>query len=108
MNTTNFPKYANERGWSQTYPFEIVKVISPTTLEIRAMDHERDPNWVPEFIPGGFAAHCTNQHAQTWFYKSNLNARPIRIRLNKKGQWVHKGRRFNLADAPKYFYDYNF
>ena len=101
-------KYANEIGWSEVYPYEVVRAISPITLEIRQMDTERHPDWHPDFIPTGFAGHCTNQSEQKWIYKSNPDHPCIRIRHSKNGGWVHKGRKFRLADEPCYFHDYNF
>jgi len=53
-------KYANLYGYSDVHPYEVVRVISEKTIEIRAMNASRDPNWKPEIIPGGFAGHCIN------------------------------------------------
>jgi hypothetical protein len=64
--------HANHSGWSDVHPYEIVRVVSPKTIEIRVMDAELDKNWKPEIIAGGFAGHCTNQGAQKWDYKSAL------------------------------------
>ena len=102
-------KYANEVGYTDVYPYEVVRVVSDKTIEIRAMDSELDPTWKPDMIPGGFCAHTTNNHSQRWFYSSNENNPIIRIRLQKNGQWKTKhGNRHVLADNPRRFYDYNF
>ena len=101
-------RYANHYGYSDVNPFEVIRVISEKTVEIRAMDSHKDPKWKPEWHVGGFAGHCANQHEQSWFITKNLGNPVIRIRLGKNG-WKDKwGGRYQLADAPVKFYDYNF
>lgn len=100
-------KYANHYGYSDVNPYEVVRVISDKTIEIREMDAERDKNVKPSFDIGGFSAHSDNN--QAWFITSNESNPVIRIRLSKKKGWVDKyGRKFGLADQPRKFYDYNF
>jgi hypothetical protein len=101
-------KYANRYGYSQVYPYEIVRVISDKTIEVREMEALPDPNWKPEIIPGGFFGHCVNQDEQTWIIKSDHTAKTIRIRKRKDGKWYSKMGRHVLEDKPRYFYDYNF
>lgn len=101
-------KYANQIGYTDVNPYEIVRVVSDKTLEVRAMNAERDESVKLNFIPGGFSAHCSNQNEQKWFITSNEDAPVIRIRLNKKGWQDKGGTRYSLADAPRKFYDYNF
>jgi hypothetical protein len=95
-------------GWSDVEPFEVVRVISDKTLEVREMDAERDESVKLEFHFGGFSAHCSNQRDQKWFINSNPENRVIRIRLGKKGWKDKHGRKFALSDKPFRFYDYNF
>lgn len=97
--------YANRYGYSDVHPYEVVRVISDKTIEIRRMKATRDPSWKPVFHEGGFSAHCSNQHDQRWFYESDADAETIRIRKSTKG-WC-KGR-FKIAAQPRRFYDYNF
>lgn len=101
--------YANQIGYSDVNPFEVVRTISDKTIEVRAMDAERDTSVKLNFIPGGFSAHCENQSQQKWFITSNEENPVFRIRLSKNRGWQDKhGHRFVLADAPRKFYDYNF
>ena len=101
--------YANQIGYSDVNPFEVVRVISDKTIEIRAMDAERDESVKMNFIPGGFSAHCDNQADQKWNITSNEENPVFRIRLSKNRGWQDKyGQRFKLANAPRKFYDYNF
>lgn len=104
----NEAKFANFYGYSDVKAYEIVKVVSEKTIEIRRMNAVKDPNWKPEFVVGGFAGHCTNQNEQKWIYSQNTEAKVIRARLNKKGQWKSVYGRHVLSDKPREFYDYNF
>ena len=97
--------YANRYGYSDVEPYEVVRVISDKTIEVRAMTATKDPSWKPVFHTGGFTAHCSNQHEQRWFYQSNPDAPVERIRKSKKG-W--KKGEFRISDEPHRFYDYNF
>ena len=105
MNT----QYANHLGYSDVNPYEVVKVVSGKTLEIRSMTAEKDDSVKLEFQAGGFSAHCSNQQKQKWFINSNPDGEVKRIRLSKNGKWFDKyGNRFSLSDKPVKFYDYNF
>ena len=102
-------KYANLLGYSDVNPFEVVNVVSDKTIEVREMNTVRDDSIKLEFHVGGFSAHCSNQRDQKWTITSDETAPVIRIRLSKNKGWKDKyGRRFQLADQPVKFYDYNF
>ena len=102
--------FANHIGYSDINPFEVVRAVSKTTLEIRAMNAERDTSVKLDFQPGGFFAHCSNQNEQRWDITPNEEARVFRIRFSKaKNRWQDSfGNRYNLANKPTKFYDYNF
>lgn len=101
-------QYANQYGYSDVTPFEVVRVVSEKCLEVREMDAELAPGERPEIIPGGFAGNCTNQRSLKYVITSNLENRTVRIRLGKQGWKSADGRKFGLSDKPVYFYDYNF
>src|SRR5262245_3891207 len=102
-------KYANMHLVTESYPYEIVRVISDNIIEVREMDAKLDGNWKPEIIPGGFAGHCTNQHSQHghWVFTSNP-AYPVSRVHRRKNRRCGKGGYHVLADKPCRFYDYNF
>ena len=101
--------YANHYGYSDVNPFEVVRVISDQTVEVREMDADRDESITLDWAAGGFAGHCINQRDQKWRITSNEQNPVVRIRLSKTGAWKDKhGRRFGLSDQPVKFYDYNF
>ena len=99
-------EYANMSGYSDTKPFEIVRVISNKTIEIREMDAEKG-EWQPEIVSGGFAGHFVNQDEQVWNIKSNPEKPIIRARRNKDGWKSSYGQHF-LSTQPAKFHDYNF
>lgn len=102
-------KYANYIGYSDVEPYEVVNVISDKTVEIRAMDAVQDRSVKMNFVPGGFSAVCTNIGDQKWNITSNPENKIFRIRLSKNKGWKDAhGRRFQLSDSPRKFYDYNF
>lgn len=100
--------YANESGYSDMYPYEIVKVVSENTIEIRPMDTERDDSVELKWVSGGFAGHCVNQGKQKWFYKSNPDNPVRRIRRRKDGYFYNHCNRVYLEQEPRKFHDYNF
>jgi hypothetical protein len=121
------PKYFTHQMWTDAYPFEVVKVVSEQTVEVRSMASKIDPTWKPEMHVGGFSAHCSNQRSQRWLFESNPEGRTYRLRRKKhpkrifKGwtpetgeqyetayDWVYKGMRFVPSDKPRRFHDYNF
>lgn len=102
-------QYANEYGWSDVTPYEVVRVVSDKTIEVRRMNAVRsNPENNLGFAPGGFVGHHANQDAQEWTITSDPEASVKRIRLGKNG-WKDKyGNRYKLSDKPVRFYDYNF
>ena len=100
--------YANHIGWSDVNPYEILKVVSDKTIEIRAMDATRDESWEPEFVSGGYAGHCVNQSNQKWDIISDDDIPVIRARLRKDGYYHSVHGKHLLGENPRKFYDYNF
>lgn len=100
-------KFANLYGWTDVRPFEILKE-TVKTLTIREMDAERDQNWKPEIVPGGFAGTCVNQNEQKWIITSNKNNPLIKAYLRKDGNYYSKYGKHKISDTPMKYYDYNF
>jgi hypothetical protein len=100
--------YANQTGYTDITPFEIVGHVSAKTIEIRRMAYEQDKTVALDFHVGGFAANCANQKDQEWIITQDLTQPTMRIRLGKNGWRAASGERFQLADKPVRFYDYNF
>lgn len=114
-NLKNLPEnktYFTECGYSQRYPWVEVKRTAKT-VTLAKVKVKKDPEWKPEFTPGGFCAHCDNQSDQTWMYDGVDETQTCTVRLVKSkyaGQdkmWARKGVRF-LENQAVEFYDYNF
>ena len=107
-------KYANLHGYSDVTPYEIIRHVSPTTIEVREMSAVREnPEDTLGFAPGGFFGHCDRQTDQKWVITPCPENGTKRIRLSKAkrkaGYWFDKyENKFVLAETPRKFYDYNF
>jgi len=99
--------YLNHLGYSDVNPYKIVEITkSGKTCYVQEVEAERDPNWKPNFVPGGFSAHCTNNHDQKWVYGKLLPGR-MAVRKVKVG-WKSAYGRHSLSSNPLKHYDYNF
>ena len=100
--------YANQIGYSDVNPYEVVKVISDKTMVVRAMKAEK-AEWEMDFREGGFFGRVMNQNEQKWDITPDENATPFRIRLSKNRGWrCAGGAHFEIDNKPIKFYDYNF
>jgi hypothetical protein len=98
-------QYCNMSIGSDCYPYEVVKIISDKTVEVRPMESTliKAPC---EFYPGGFVGHYADNYSQEYTYQSAPDAKPIRIRWSeRKCRWANG---FWMSDRPCRFYDYNF
>ena len=100
--------YANECGYSDINPYEIVRIVSAKCIEVRHMDCVPDPEWKPEVHKGGFAAHISNDRDQKWIITPSQSKQVLRLRLRKDGFWWSGGMRFRISEKPVKFYDNNF
>ncbi len=102
-------KYANQIGYSDVTPYEVIRTIGAKTFEVRQMKCERDPSWNMDIEIGGFLGHVHNQRDQKWFIDSDPQGYTCKIRLHKDGYWRNAdGAKFSLNDHPVKFYDFNF
>lgn len=101
--------YANEYGYTDVHPYEIIRHVSDKMIEVRRMNATLSPDWKPNFEVGGFVGHVTNNSEQKWIYESDPLAPVVRIRLTKKGWKRSKSSStFRLSTTPRKFRDYNF
>lgn len=105
-------------------PFEYQpdrKVIKGDTF--RACKAELADGWKPEFIPGGFSAHCTNQSDQKWNIEEDEEGRVVELSLRRvkfknpnlpathRECWVPVGSSpdtIRWVAGRRKFHDYNF
>lgn len=97
--------YANQYFHTDIRPYEIIRKVSETCLEVRLMETKLVSG--PTFRLGGFAANSDNE--QQYEYTSSKEMPTIKIRRNSKGEWKSAGgSKFRLSDKPEKFHDYNF
>ena len=107
-------KYCNQHGYTDINPYEVIRVVSDKCLEIRSMKAEKNPDYKPDFVAGGFSAHCTNNRDQKWIITSDPQGHTIKVRKRKtqknygEGIYWHNTARYRISDKPYKFYDYNF
>jgi hypothetical protein len=93
--------------YSDIEPATVIK-RTKSSVTVRYDDADLDPNWKPEFIPGGFSAICTNDSDQKWIIKEDLNGRTETFRWSKRyGRFKNTSNEFCEPEWYKY-YDYNF
>lgn len=105
-------KYANLHLYTDVEPYEVIRVISDKTIEIREMKTV-ETNWKREFTEGGFFGTTINQDEQKWLITSDKTRPIIKARLNKpkgykNGFWRSKHGKHYLSETPIKFRDYNF
>lgn len=67
----------------------------------------KDPNFKPEWVPGGFSAVCLNQEDQAYTYEADPDGRQIKAYWSENdGCYKHQGCR--VINGRHEFYDYNF
>jgi hypothetical protein len=64
-------------------------------------------DWEPEFIPGGFAGHCVNNHGQRYTYEADPTAPLIRATRRKDGRFRTTNGQ-TVIPGRHQLHDYNF
>lgn len=93
--------------WSDIDPGTVVKKTDKS-ITVRYDDADRDPNWKPEFIPGGFSVICTNDSSQKWIIKEDLNGKTEIFRWSNKYNRYRNKSGENVYPGWYKYYDYNF
>lgn len=93
--------------WSDNHACTIIKKTK-TTITVQRDKATLDPNFKPEFIIGGFAGHCTNQHEQTYTYERDENGSIETFHWSKKYNSYGIPSNPRLIKGRHEFYDYNF
>ena len=96
--------YANHYGYSDITPYEIIRRVSATTIEIREMKATR----IDSNVNNGDLIWDLLPNEQRYSYAANTAAPIIRMRLWQGSQWHSIYGRHIISDAPKKFYDFNF
>lgn len=92
--------------WSDQKAYTIIK-RSEKTLTLQRDKATLVPEFKPEFVIGGFSAHCINQHEQSYTYERDDNGEIIKAYWSeKKHGFYWNGMR--VISGRHEFYDYNF
>lgn len=98
---------ATVKLWSDRHAGTIIKVTKKT-ITIQRDKATLDPSFKPEWIPGGFAGHCTNQDEQTYTYERNEKGETYTLRWSKKYNRYGQPGNLIALKGRREFYDYNF
>ena len=95
--------------WSDAHACTVIK-LTKCSITVQRDKATLDPNFKPEFIIGGFAAHCTNQAEQSYTYEPDPNGTIESYRWsNKRNRYQGGGDgSIRLTKGRHEFYDYNF
>ncbi len=93
--------------WTDGYAATVIKVTK-NTVTVRRDTAILDPNFKPEFIPGGFGGHCINQDKQAYSYRPNPDGTIYKFRWSNKFQSYGQPGSLSLRKGRHEFYDYNF
>lgn len=107
MENRHFRVKSAEEAWNR------VNEIFPTDYAKNSVTVRRDkatlnPDFKPEWIPGGFAAHCTNQEEQSYTYEPDESGTVYTFRWSNKYQRYGQPGNLSLSKGRHEFYDYNF
>lgn len=93
--------------WSDRHAGTIIKVAK-ASITVRQDKAILDPDFKPEFIIGGFSAHCTNQNEQKYTYEPDENGHEQTIRWSRKCNQYGRPGNVTVSKGRHEFYDYNF
>lgn len=93
--------------WSDRQAATIIKVTK-CSITVQRDKAILNPNFKPEFIIGGFSAHCTNQSEQSYTYEMDETGQTYTFRWSKKHCSYGTPGNLTLSKGRHEFYDYNF
>lgn len=104
-------KYANQRGYSDIEPYEVIEERTPNLYIIRGMKsvqtEESKQKMKESFMPGDFHCHFDN-FLQDWIIEPDEEGRQVKVRRHKDGKFYDSdGQRYEISEKPIKFYDFN-
>ena len=95
--------------WSDRHAFTVI-ARTKATLTIQRDKAILDPSFKPEYVPGGFACHCTNSDEQSYTYERDPNGEIEKCRWSeKRGRWqTGSDGSICIIRGRHEHYDYNF
>ena len=96
-------KFVNRYLFSDINPVgKIEGIKGKSTIILNPVDVVKDEEFKPNYIVGGFAAHCDNQDEQKWIFNVN-ESKTFEMRVSNEML-----KQYRIDDKPRKFYDYNF
>lgn len=92
--------------WTDKEAYTIIKRTAKT-LTLRRCKAKLNPDFKPEFIPGGFVGTVINQHEQTYSYEEDPEGQVITAYWSEKEKGFYWHGLHVIAGRHE-FYDYNF
>lgn len=92
--------------WSDRHAYTIIK-RTPKSLTLRRCKATLAPEFKPEFVPGGFCAHCTNQDDQEYIYEEDENGQIEKAYWSERKHGFYVGGCMSVSAGRHEFYDYN-
>lgn len=95
--------------WSDSYACTVIKKTKKT-ITIQRDKATLSPDFKPEWIAGGFAAHCTNAEDQSYTYERNPNGEIYVCHWSEKEGRYRSGSdgSIKIGVGRHEYYDYNF
>lgn len=106
-NEMDVGEHAHICHYSDVSPCTVIK-RTKTTITVRYDKATRDPDWKPEWIVGGFSAHCTNNDEQRWIIEEDPNGKTDIFRWHKNANCFKNTCGEKLFPEWAKHYDYNF
>lgn len=95
--------------WSDAYACTVISRTAKRMV-IQRDKATLDPSFKPEWIPGGFSAHCTNSEDQSYTYERDVRGEKYVCNWSEKhGCWRSgSDASFRISRGRHEYYDYNF
>lgn len=95
--------------WTDAHAYTVVAVsASGKTVTMQRDKATPDPDWKPDFTPGGFFGHTSNDRDRSYTYEPDPEGRKVSARLTAAGWRVGGQRGQRVTPGRHEFYDSNF
>lgn len=101
---------ATRHGYSDAEAYTVIEVNKAGTVLVLQRDKATlSPDFKPNFIPGGFVGHVTNNREQSYTYERDPNGDKVKVRLRKDGLFYPAKSKMSITIGYRSeYYDYNF
>lgn len=93
--------------WTDRKAYTVIR-MTPHTLTLQRDKVTHANGYKPEYIPGGFGAHCTNNAEQKWEYSADPEGEIVRAYWHPSQRCFMVNKTLKVVPGRHEFYDYNF